>query len=120
MSSGTIFFSNPLARSFPLVRDGFRLVNQVKSPRKIAFIDGRNQEIVGAPNFSVQVNRLCFAMWVGDERRSEKHTPRRLEFFSTIFSNFRNGEIYYDTLVIPTQKEQAVLLPDEDRSLLKT
>ena len=110
---GNPFFSDPSVKPFPLVKEGFRLVNLVKSPRKVAFIDGGNQEIAGAPNFSVQVNRMCFSVWMGNERATEKMIPKRLEFFSATYSSFRNDEIYYDTIVIPTDKEQAVFLPND-------
>ncbi|NWG08816.1 MAG: DNA double-strand break repair nuclease NurA [Nitrososphaerales archaeon] len=110
---GNPFFGDPSVRPFPLKREGFRLVNLIKSPRKVAFIDGGNQEILGAPNFSIQVNRIYFAIWIGKERRSEQQIPKRLEFFSATYSNFRNNGIYYDTTVVPTKKDQATFLPDE-------
>ena len=44
--------------TLPLVREGFHIVGNRKSDRKLVFVDGGNQEIIGAPNFSVQLNRI--------------------------------------------------------------
>ena len=111
---GKPHFGDPSVKPFPLNSEGFRRIQPVKSPRKIACIDGGNQEIVGAPNFSIQVNRVYFGMWNGSTRILEKSLPRRVEFFSLTFSTFRNGEIYYDTRLFPPLSGEKRLLPDEN------
>jgi hypothetical protein len=111
---GNPHFGDPSVKPFPLNPEGFRRVQPVKSPRKIACIDGGNQEVVGAPNFSIQLNRVYFGMWNGGTRILERSLPRRVEFFSLTFSTFRNGEIHYDTKLFPPLLGDRRLLPDEN------
>ncbi|MCP8310330.1 MAG: DNA double-strand break repair nuclease NurA [Candidatus Methylarchaceae archaeon HK02M1] len=110
---GNPFFSNPDYKSIPFNKDSFRPIKSSKSDKKIAFIDGGNQEVLGAPNFSVQINRVCFNIFKGKERIREVKIPKRIEFFSTTYSTFREGEIFYDTMIFPLHTDFASLLPDE-------
>ena len=50
--------NDPNVHHFPLTKDSFRIVRDVKSGRKVAFVDGGNYEIIGTHNFSVQMNRV--------------------------------------------------------------
>lgn len=111
---GQPLFNDPNVEPFALNKDGFRLIRKVKSSKKVAYIDGGNQEIVGAPNFSVQVNRTYFGMWSGTEREFEKVLPRRIEFFTSTYSRSSGKHIVYDTSMFPVQSEHQSLLPDED------
>jgi len=62
--------------SFPLTIDGFKVIQSLDSDRKTAFVDGGNQEILGAPNFSVQLNMVYFGMWSGNKSIPEKSIPK--------------------------------------------
>ena len=53
---------------FPSKKENFRLINKIESPRDIAFVDGGNLELIGAPNFSIQLNRVYGAKWHNDRR----------------------------------------------------
>jgi hypothetical protein len=110
---GKPFFNDPNVRICTFDRDGFRQIRHVEAPCKIAFVDGGNQEILGAPNFSVQINRVYFSMWSGRERILEKAMPRRIEFFSSTYSRFDDGQIFYDTSIFPVQEDHKSLLPAE-------
>ena len=96
---GNPHFGDPSVHPFPLTKEGFRLIRQVKSGRKLAFVDGGNQEILGAPNFSVQLNRIYAGVWNGKDRVIID-LPR-IEFFSATFSVFKNDEIHYETVLVP-------------------
>lgn len=109
---GNPFFSNPDYKPLTFDANSFRPIPTLRSERKIAFVDGGNQEVLGAPNFSVQINRVCFSMFKGKERVRENRLPRRIEFFSVTHSTFRGGEIFYDTIVFPIHSDFASLLPD--------
>ena len=95
--------------AFPLVKDGFRLISDKRSQRKLAFVDGGNNEIIGAPNFSVQLNRVYSSSWKGKER--EQWKLPRVEFFSSTYSCFKDGDIHYNTSVVPSSKESERYLP---------
>lgn len=111
---GEPLFNSPNVTPFSLNKDGFRLIRKVQSSKKVAYIDGGNQEIVGAPNFSVQVNRTYFGLWSGAEREFEKVLPRRIEFFTSTHSRSSGKQIIYDTSMFPVKSEHKSLLPDED------
>jgi hypothetical protein len=111
---GEPYFRGASIRRFPLEKDGFRLIKDVKSNVKLAFIDGGNQEIIGGPNFSIQLNRLYADVWTGSARKGLT-IPRR-EFFSSTFSVFRDGEIYFDTHLRYEEGLEEILPRSEDLS----
>jgi hypothetical protein len=113
---GNPFFPERGVRPFPLTTDGFKVIERVDSDRKTAFIDGGNQEVFGAPNFSVQLNRVYFGMWNGNKRVPERSTPKRIEFFAATFSDFERGEIQYSTSLFPLSGEEAMLPRERDLS----
>ena len=106
---GDPHFADPTVHTFPLNRNGFRLIREVRSGRKLAFVDGGNQEILGAPDFSVQLNRIYASVW-SNNRRVMLTLPR-VEFFSATYSTFKNGEIHYNTVIVPGSPEYAEFLP---------
>jgi len=111
---GNPFFNDPRVTTCALEKSGFRQIQLGEASCKLTFVDGGNQEIVGAPNFSAQINRIYFSIWDGKERVLEKEMPRRVEFFSSTHSRFSSGQIFYDTLMFPVQAEHKDLLPDEN------
>ncbi len=96
--------------TFPLVREGFHTIESRKSGRKLAFVDGGNQEVIGAPNFSVQLNRIYSMAWKG--RARERWTLPRIEYFSSTLSCFKNDDIHYETTVVPSVQDTEKYLPD--------
>lgn len=110
---GNPFFPGSGYKAYPFSVENFREIKTIESGRKIAFIDGGNQEVVGAPNFSVQINRVFFNVFRDKKRILERQIPRRIEFFSVTFSSFRHDEIFYDTSIFPVSEEFESFLPDE-------
>ncbi|MDG6904678.1 MAG: DNA double-strand break repair nuclease NurA [Nitrososphaerota archaeon] len=101
---------------YPLEKKNFNKIYERKSRRTLAFVDGGNQEIIGAPNFSVQLNRVYSSAWKGRERAPWR-LPR-IEFFSSTYSCFREGKIYFETSAIPSSANSERYLPDpEDLSI---
>ena len=100
-SIGNPFFPERGIQPFPLTTNGFKVIQRVDSDKKTAFIDGGNQEVLGAPNFSVQLNRVYFGMWSGNRRIQERSIRKRIEFFAATFSDFERGEIQYSLLTFP-------------------
>src|SRR5665647_1583931 len=113
---GNPFFPEQGVRPFPLTIDGFKVIQRLDSDRKTAFVDGGNQEILGAPNFSVQLNRVYFGMWSGNKRIPERSIPKRIEFFAETFSDFDRGEIQYSTSLFPLSGEEGILPHERDLS----
>jgi len=97
----------------PLTAESFMCVGEIESNRKVTYIDGGNQEILGAPNFSVQMNRLYFNIFKGRNRILPKSLPSRIEFYSATLPDYRHDEIFYDTKIFPLKDEFADLIPDE-------
>lgn len=95
--------------TYPLQKQNFELIQSKKSDRILAFVDGGNQEILGAPNFSVQLNRIYSSAWNGRQRAP--WNLRRVEFFSSTYSCFRDGGIHYETSVIPSEDLSERFLP---------
>jgi len=109
---GDVYFSNPDYETLPLQVDKIKEIISVDSSSKMAFVDGGNQEILGAPNFSVQVNRIYFCLFKGKERVHPKQLINKIEFFSSTHSTFRDRKIYYDTQLFPIGKNSFDFLPD--------
>lgn len=107
--TGEPHFKDPNVKSFPLEKDGFRLIKEVKSGRKVAFVDGGNQQIIGAPNFSIQLNRVHTCVWDG-KKKIDLDLPR-IEFFSATYSTFKNDEIYFETILVPASPEFEKYIP---------
>jgi hypothetical protein len=110
---GQPYFGSPEFEPFPFPPISFFPIRDVESTVRTAFVDGGNQEILGAPNFSVQINRLYFNIFRGRERILSKSLPTKVEFYSVTTSDFRNSEIFYDTRVFPLKEGFAELIPDE-------
>jgi hypothetical protein len=96
--------------TFPLAGDGFRVISNKKSGRKFVFVDGGNQEIIGAPNFSIQLNRTYSTCWCG--KNKENWNIPRIEFFSSTFSCFKKDEIHFETTIIPSSIDAEKFVPD--------
>ncbi len=110
---GTPFFSSSHYNPHQLNPSNFFPVNNVESNRRMAFIDGGNQEIVGAPNFSIQINRIYFCIFDGDCRVSPNSIPNKIEYFSVTYSVFRNQQVHYDTIILPVQNDYTQYVPKE-------
>jgi len=113
---GTPHFADKNIKSFPLTSERFRGIEAIDSDRKAAFIDGGNQEIVGAPNFSIQLNRVCFGIWQGNEKIVESCLPKRTDFLSATSAVFQNQEIYFETTIFPFDENGIAVPPDTDLS----
>jgi len=109
---GNPYFNDPDVISFPFSKDAFKKIPQVGSDRKLAFVDGGNLELLGAPNFSVQLNRIYASVWKKNARYSAMNLAQ-MEFFSAIFTTFNDeGKLVYQTLIVPCNTGYAKLLPD--------
>src|SRR5439155_23889659 len=79
---GDPFLSTPSYRPHPLDPSNFSLIRDVDSGRRFAFLDGGNSELIGAPNFSIQLNRVYYGLFCGRSRIYPEVLQQRIEFFS--------------------------------------
>ncbi len=98
---GEPYFSDADTTTYPLVSDGFKQIDLVESNRNIAFVDGGNQEIIGGPNFSIQLNRVCFSIWQGSEQILQNSLQQRTSFLSATNASFSHNQINYSSTVLP-------------------
>ncbi|MDG6970432.1 MAG: hypothetical protein JRN54_04905, partial [Nitrososphaerota archaeon] len=109
---GDPFLSSHNYRTFPLAVDHFKPLKESDSDRRIAFVDGGNQPLLEAPNFSVQLNRVYFNFFRGRTRVIPLSLPQRIEFFSLTSADFRGEQIFFDTSLYPLSTEFDGLVPD--------
>lgn len=110
---GQPYFGSPDYEPLPFAPTSFMPVCEIESNIRTTYIDGGNQEILGAPNFSVQINRLYFNIFKGRNRILPKSLQSKIEFYSATLPDYRRDEIFYDTKIFPLKDEFADLIPDE-------
>ncbi len=116
-SLGQPHLSSHNYKTHPFNKSFFKTIPNTKSNSRLAFVDGGNCEIVGAPNFSVQLNRVYFNLFLGRNRILPRRFQQRTQFISITFAAFRNGEVFYDTNIVPLGETARELLPmDSDLS----
>jgi hypothetical protein len=83
-----------------LAKENFHDIRKKESSKKIAFIDGGNQEIVGAHNFSLQMIRVYYTIYQGN-KRTEKGTN---EAFVLISALKKDKSLLYDVKIFSKDK----------------
>ena len=95
---GDPIFKDPHSRSNSLNSSSIRIIGNSKSNKKLAFVDGGNQELLGAPNFSIQFNRIYSSIW---EKNHKLHNDLpRVEYYSSTVANYSHGDISYNLSLI--------------------
>ncbi|MCP4761407.1 MAG: DNA double-strand break repair nuclease NurA [archaeon] len=110
---GEPIFKKSEYETFPLISSGFNPIKKQDFNDQIAFIDGGNIELLGAPNFSIQLNRVYFNIFKNNKRMNSKEIPHKIEFFSSTVSIYKDEEIFYDTSLFPVRSEFEKYLPSE-------
>jgi hypothetical protein len=110
---GKPFLSSHNYRTHPFSVESFKPICLVKSDRKLAFVDGGNSELLSAPNFSIQLNRVYFNIFEGRSRIQSSNIPQAIEFFSATFAVFKNNQIFFDTSIFPVSDKFDKFVPDE-------
>jgi len=113
-SLGRPYLSSHNYKAYDFDRKYFITIKTTDSNRKIAFVDGGNRELVGAPNFSIQLNRVYFNVFQGRRRVDNVNIPHMVEFFSATFAVFRQEKIFYNTSIFPVSSDFEGFVPDED------
>lgn len=104
-------FEDPRYKSFDLSTDYFCHLPKHTSERTISFVDGGSAEIIGAPNFSVGLNRVYFNLFKDERRLEARNLPQRIDFFTICFAKPSDGQIVYETELVPLREEWTAYLP---------
>jgi len=108
---GEPFLSSNYYQAYPFDTQYFKPITIIDTEQKFAFIDGGNCELIGSPNFSIQLNRIYFNIFQGKIRICAATIPEKIEFFSATFAKFRKNQIYFDTSIFPMSEEISEFLP---------
>lgn len=111
---GNPYFNGSEYNSCPLNKAYFHEINSAETDRKIAFVDGGNQELLPSPVYSVQLNRVYFSIFKNNKRCSRRSKiPQRIEFLSYTSSKIKDEEVAFETKIRPIKEEYNEFLPDE-------
>lgn len=111
---GNPYFNDSDYRSCPLNKEYFHEINSSKTDRKIAFVDGGNQELLPSPVYSVQLNRVYFNIFKNNKRFPiQSEIPQRMEFLSYTSSKLKDGDISFQTKIRPVKDKFSDFLPNE-------
>ena len=114
--NGTRMLESKYFKSLQLDPANFREIKETTKPKKIAYVDGGNRELLRATNYVVELNRLYFSIFQGKERIVPHHLNPRVEFFSYVASKIKKygskSEIFYDSNLFPYKLENKKILPE--------
>lgn len=111
---GNPYFNDSDYRSCPLNKEYFHEINSAETDRKIAFVDGGNQELLPSPVYSVQLNRVYFSIFKNNKRVPIiSGIPQRVEFLSYTYSQLKGHDINFETKIRPVKDKFSQYLPDE-------
>lgn len=99
-------------------KDNFHAIEGT-SDKTLCFVDGGNQEIISAPNFSVQFVRVYANFFKGKKRVLK---PLRSEFLSACFTEGSEKKILFNATIIPVSgldllPEKGLLFDSQDDAL---
>ena len=122
--NGTEALIDEKFENMELTKDNFQEIKLDNKIRKIAYVDGGNIELLGAPNFSIQLNRTYFSIFKGKDRVKPKILQPRTEFFSYSISKIINSEgkqnLMYETKLFPYHEEDLQYLPNQKHLIISS
>lgn len=86
-------FSGEGYRAYKIDAKNFHEIRQPDKNKRIAFIDGGNAEIIGSANFSLNLIRVCYAIY----RNNKRLLSKKFEIFAFVQALSENSEIHYKT-----------------------
>lgn len=113
-------FGDPRYAPVPLDPAHFRKVGDSASGATLGFVDGGNLELLHAPDFSVQLVRVCAVLFRDNKRLPARHMPQKVEFLSVARAFPREGEIFYSAELLPAGKAAGPLLPGKEGLVLSS
>lgn len=110
---GDPFFNKEDYKISPLDKKNFNSILSPKKIRKIAFIDGGNQELLATPEYSIQLNRIYFNIFENNKRIQPKSIPQRIEFLSLTSLTY-DGKVNFKTSISPLRDNFSEYLPKKE------
>jgi hypothetical protein len=98
----------------------FRAIGVAGSGCALGFVDGGNLEVLHAPDFSVQLVRVCSVLYRGKDRLRARRVPQKVEFLSVARAFPRQGGIFYSAELLPCGEPAAPFLPDREGLVLSS
>jgi hypothetical protein len=92
--------------------ENFHPIKISDSERTLCYVDGGNAQIACAPNFVVELARLNFCKFKGQDRMKSKSLPRSIEFYTVCCTIAEGYSIKYETEFVPVRDKWTKLLPD--------
>jgi len=91
-------FSGEGYRAHRIDARNFHSLEKTNSNKRIAFVDGGNAEIIASANFSLNLIRVCYAIY----GNNKKITSKRFEILALVQAANENNEIYYKATFFKT------------------
>jgi hypothetical protein len=114
--TGKSLFPNDNSEIFDLRPEKFQPIKITDEIRRIAFVDGGTGELLKAPNYSIQFNRVYFSIFDGNKRLTPHKTTNKIEFFSYVFSTIKQissrKEIFFNVNLWSVHDISNEKLPD--------
>ncbi len=104
---GEPFFTNPKYTAVKFSMDNFHSF-EIKSTKKIGFVDGGNATIINADNYCLGFIRVYYCMFENEKLVKQGKT----EAFVLVTSKAENNKLIYKAKLFPLDGEE--LLPDEN------
>jgi hypothetical protein len=98
----------------------FREIGDAGPGCKLGFVDGGNLEVLHAPDFSVQLVRVCSVLYRGKERLRTRSVPQKVEFLCVARAFAREGGIFYSAELLPCGEQAAPYLPEREGLVLSS
>lgn len=98
----------------------FRKIGDYAPEGALGFVDGGNLELLRAPDFSVQLVRVCFVVFRKGKRARPKSVPQRIEFLSVARTFARDGEIFFGAELLPAANALEPYLPRNEMLVLSS
>ena len=105
-------------QSYPIIPESYFPIPQIFQKHRIAAVDGGNRELLGAANFSVQLNRVYYCIFDEQKKCNGTYLPDVIEFISVIRIRIDEGKMNYVFRIIPMNPHHAQFLPDETDMLI--
>ncbi len=113
-------FGDPRYAPVPFDQGRLRPIGEPEAGCTLGFVDGGNLELLHAPDFSVQLVRVCTVLFSGEERVAACRMPAKVEFLSVARSFPRDGEIFYSAELLPVEEAAAPYIPDREGLVLSS
>ncbi|MBI2656641.1 DNA double-strand break repair nuclease NurA [Candidatus Woesearchaeota archaeon] len=92
-------FSGVGYRAHKIDAKNFHQIRKSHADKKIAFVDGGNAEIIGSAGFSLNLIRVCYAVYQG----SKKISANKFEILAFVQAVNQDNEIFYKTTFFETK-----------------